>query len=89
MLIHQLHIWLVGRPWYVCYLHDITPVIIFKYGDDVKTYFFPEAVEATKDDYWENSLKRVMCKTHENMAYAEESDAIGLNISLAFSLKTQ
>ena len=30
-----------------------------------------------------------MCKTDKNMAEAEESDAIGLNITLEFSKKSQ
>ena len=30
-----------------------------------------------------------MCTTEENMAEAEESDAIGLSIALEFSIKTQ
>ena len=32
-------------------MHNIIPLIIFKYGDNMKNYFFTEAVEAAKDDY--------------------------------------
>ena len=61
-------------------MHNIIPLIIFKYGDNMKNYFFTEAVEAAKDDYWDDTLKILMCKTDKNMAEAEESDAISLNI---------
>ena len=44
-------------------MHNLISVLIFKYGDDVKTYFFTEAVEAAKDDYWDDTLKRVMGRT--------------------------
>ena len=66
-------------------MHNIIPVLTFNYGIGAKTYFYPEAVEAAKDDYWGDTLKIVMCKTEKNMAQAEESDTIGLNISLEFS----
>ena len=46
-------------------INNITPVSTFRYGDDVKTYFLPEALEAAKYDYWYNTLKRVMCKTEK------------------------
>ena len=39
--------------------------------DDLKTYFYPEAIEAVKYDYWDNTLKIVMCKKDENMTEAE------------------
>ena len=58
-------------------MQNLIPVLIFKYGDDVKTYFFPEAMESAKDDYWDEKLKRVMCNTEKNMADSEEPDAIG------------
>ena len=32
-------------------MHNLIPVLIFKYGDDMKTYFFLEALEAAKDNY--------------------------------------
>ena len=38
-------------------MKNIIPVLIFKYGYDMKTYFFPEAVEAAKDNYWDDMLK--------------------------------
>ena len=38
-------------------MHNLIPVLIFKYEDYVKIYFFPYALEATKDDYWDNTLK--------------------------------
>ena len=63
-------------------INNITPVSTFRYGDDVKTYFLPEAVEAAKDYYLDNTLKIVMYKTGGNMAEEEESDMIDLNISL-------
>ena len=31
--------------------NNIIPVLIFKFGDNVQTYFLPEAAEAAKDDY--------------------------------------
>ena len=49
-------------------MHNITPVLIFKYREDVKIQFFPEAVEAKKYDYWYETLKRVMYKIVKNMA---------------------
>ena len=70
-------------------MHNITPVLTFKYGDYGKTYFHPEAVEAAKYDYWYDTLKRVMCKIDENMVEEEEYDVICLNISLEFSKNTR
>ena len=32
-------------------MHNLIPVLLFKYGDGMKTYFYPEALEAAKDDY--------------------------------------
>ena len=52
-------------------IHNLIPVIIFRYGDDVKTYFFPDYLETTKDNYWDDTLKTVMSKTDKNMAEAE------------------
>ena len=46
-------------------MHNLISVLILNYGDDVKTYFLPEALEAAKYDYWYNTLKRVMCKTEK------------------------
>ena len=42
-------------------------------------------IKAVKYDYWEDSLKILLCKTDKIMAEEEESDAIGLNIALEFS----
>ena len=70
-------------------MHNLIPVLTFKYRDDMKTNFFPYELEATKDNYWNDTLKRVMCTTKIYMAEKEESDAIGLNISLEFSKKYQ
>ena len=44
---------------------------------------------AAKYEYWCKKLKRVMCKTDKNMAEAEESDAMSLNISLKYSKNTR
>ena len=52
-------------------IHNLIPVLIFKYRDYVNTYFLPEAVEASKDCHWNDTLKIVMCKTDKNMAEAE------------------
>ena len=41
-------------------MHNIIPVLIFNYEDDAKTYSFPEAGEAAKDNYWDDTIKRVM-----------------------------
>ena len=38
-------------------MHNLVPVITIKYGGGVKIYFFPEAVEATKDYCWDETLK--------------------------------
>ena len=38
-------------------MHNLIPALIFKYGDNMKTYFFPEAVEAAKNDYWDDTIK--------------------------------
>ena len=70
-------------------VHNLIPVLIFKYRDDMNTYFFPEAVEATKDDYWDENSKIVMCKTDKNTAEAEESNVIGLKIDLLVNKKYQ
>ena len=66
-------------------MHNLIPVLIFKYMYDVKTNFYPEDAEAAKYNYWYDILKIVMCKTDKNMADAEESDSIVLNVSLEFS----
>ena len=68
-------------------MHNLIPVLIFKYMYDVKTNFYPEDAEAAKYNYWYDILKIVMCKTDKNMADAEESDSIVLNVSLEFSKK--
>ena len=65
-------------------MHNRIPVPTFKYRDDVKTLFFTESVKAEKYNYWYCKLKIVMWKIDKNMAEAEESDAIGLNIPLEF-----
>ena len=52
-------------------MHNLIPVLTFKYMDDLRTYFFPEVVDAAKDYYWYNAIKIVMCKTDKNMAEAE------------------
>ena len=70
-------------------VHNPILVMIFKYGDNLKTYFLPEVVEVAKYNYWDNTLKIVMYKTYENISDTEESDVIDLNISLEFSEKTQ
>ena len=70
-------------------IHNLIPVLIFKYREDRRAYFFPEAGEAANDDYLDDTLNIVMCNTDKNMAEAEESDAIGLNIALEFSKKYQ
>ena len=70
-------------------MHNLIPVLLFKYGDGMKTYFYPEALEAAKDDYWDEYIKIVMWKTGKNMSEVEESDAIVLNIALEFSKKSQ
>ena len=38
-------------------MHNLVPVITSKYRGGVKIYFFPEAVEATKDYCWDETLK--------------------------------
>ena len=63
-------------------IHNLIPVLNYKYGEDVKNQFFPEALESAKDDYWDEELKKIMCKTDKNISEAEEYDAIGLNIAL-------
>ena len=52
-------------------LHNIISLLIFKYREDVKTYFFSEPVEDAKENYWENTLKRVIFKTDNNMVESE------------------
>ena len=52
-------------------MYNLIPVLIFKHGDDVNTYFLPESVKAAKDDYWENTLKIVMCNIDKNIVEAE------------------
>ena len=63
-------------------MHILTSVLILKCGDNVKTYFLPEDVEAAKDKYWDKNIIRVMCKTDENISETRESDAISLNLAL-------
>ena len=63
-------------------MHNLTSVLILKCGDNVKTYFLPEDVEAAKDKYWDKNIIRVMCKIDENISETRESDAISLNLAL-------
>ena len=65
-------------------IHDLTPVLTFRYREDVKTSFFQEVVEVAKDNYWEKTLKIVTCNIDNNLAEAEESDTIGLGRTCCF-----
>ena len=38
-------------------IHNLIPVLNFNHMEDVKTYIFPEAIEAAKYDYWDDTLK--------------------------------
>ena len=69
-------------------MNNLIPVPIFKYRDDVNNCFYPDAVEAAKDEYWDYMLKRVIRNTDKNIPRAEEYDATCLNISLEFSKKS-
>ena len=41
-------------------MQNLIPVLNFNYEENVKNYFLPEAVEATKNNHWYEDLKRVM-----------------------------
>ena len=66
-------------------MHNLIPVLKFTHGDTIEDYFYPESVEAAKNDRWDDEKKRVVCDTDINMEEAEEADDIGLSIALEFS----
>ena len=70
-------------------MHNLIPVLTFFYGEEAKRYFHPEAVDAAKDDYWDDDLKRVVCSSDENMDADEDDDSIGLSVAIEFSKQAE
>ena len=66
-------------------MHNLIPVLAYHHGDKVKKYFYPEAVAAAKEDYWDDKLKRVVCNSDLNMDAEDEEDSIGLSMALEFT----